>query len=90
MLVRARFAALVLPSLGPNQSPVKWVPGPFTQVVERSRSGVDYPPPSSAEAKERVDLALCAFMTSDSKVSYHQNKLLTLYRGADKSSARPD
>ena len=73
MPVRARFPAPVLPSLGPNQPPVKWVPDPFPQVVERPRRGVD-PPPATAEAKERVELA---FMTSGSKVSYLPTKLLT-------------
>jgi hypothetical protein len=69
MPVRATFPAPVLPSLGPNQPPVKWVPDRSPQVVERPRRGVEHPTPPSAEAKERLELALCAFMTGDSKVS---------------------
>ena len=45
------------PALGPTQPPTQWVqvslPG-----VKRPGRGVDYPPPSSAEVKERVALYL--------------------------------
>ena len=40
------------PALGPTQSPVQWVP------VKRPGRGVDHPPASSAEVKERVELHL--------------------------------
>ena len=56
--VWAKFSVPVLPGLGPNQPPAKWVPDPFPHVVERPRCGDDHPPPSSAEAKERVELYL--------------------------------
>jgi len=58
MPVRAKFPAPVLPGLGPNQPPAKWVPDPFPHVVEQPRLGVDHPLPSSAEDKERVELYL--------------------------------
>jgi hypothetical protein len=41
------------PALGPTQPPIQWVPR-----VKRSGGGVDHPPPSSAEVKERVELYL--------------------------------
>jgi hypothetical protein len=42
------------PALGPTQSPIQWsFPG-----VKRPGRGVDHPPPSSAEVKERVQLYL--------------------------------
>jgi hypothetical protein len=46
------------PTLGPTQTPVKWVmvlsPG-----GKRPVRGVDHPPATSAEVKERVELYLC-------------------------------
>ena len=41
--------------LGPTQSPVKWVPDFFPESKAAGR-GFDYPPPSSAEVKDRVKL----------------------------------
>jgi hypothetical protein len=41
------------PALGPTQSPIQWVPG-----VKRPGRGVDHPPSSSVEVKERVELYL--------------------------------
>jgi hypothetical protein len=43
------------PVLGPTQPPVQWVPG-HSRWVKRPGRGVDHPPPSSAEVKERVEL----------------------------------
>ena len=42
-------------ALGPTQPPIKWVPGLF-RGVRRQDHGVDDPPPSSAEVKEKVQL----------------------------------
>jgi len=41
------------PVLRPTQPPVQWVPGP-----EQPGRGVDHPPLSGAEVKERVELYL--------------------------------
>jgi len=43
-------------ALGPTQPPIQWVPG--LSRIKRPGPGVDHPPPSSAEVKERVDLYL--------------------------------
>jgi hypothetical protein len=43
------------PALGPTQPPIQWVPG---QWIKRPGRGVDHPPSSSAEVKERVELYL--------------------------------
>jgi hypothetical protein len=40
-------------ALGPSQPPTQWVPG-----VKRPGRGVDHPPSSSVEVKERVELYL--------------------------------
>ena len=45
------------PALGPTQPPVHWVSG-LSQEVMRPGRGVDHPPPSSAEVKERVQQCL--------------------------------
>ena len=53
------------PVLGPTQLPIEWVPG-HSRVVKRPGRGVDHPPTSISEVKERVELyiysSLCAFM----------------------------
>jgi hypothetical protein len=43
------------PDMRPTQPPIQWVPGPFPGGKEPGR-GVNYPPPSSARVKERVEL----------------------------------
>jgi hypothetical protein len=45
------------PALGPTQPPVQWVSG-NSLGVKRPGRGVDHPPPSSAEVKERAELYL--------------------------------
>jgi hypothetical protein len=45
------------PALGPTQPPIHWVPGLFPG-VKRPGRGVDHPPSSSAEVKDRVELYL--------------------------------
>ena len=44
-------------ALETTHSPVQWVPGPFPR-DEAARCGVDHPPTSSTEFKERVELYL--------------------------------
>ena len=42
---------------GPTQPPIQWVPGLFPRgKVAGAWRGVDHPPPSCAEIKERVEL----------------------------------
>ena len=43
---------------GPTQPPICTVGTESFQGVARPRRGIDYPPPSSAEVKERVELYL--------------------------------
>jgi hypothetical protein len=45
------------PALGTTQPPIQWVRGLFPE-VKRPGRGVDHPPPSRAEVKERVELYL--------------------------------
>ena len=45
------------PALGPTQPPIKWVPSLFPRRKGPVR-GVNHPPPSRAEVKERVELFL--------------------------------
>jgi hypothetical protein len=45
------------PALGPTQPPVQLVPGLYPK-VKRPGCGVDHPPPSSTEVKERAQLYL--------------------------------
>ena len=47
------------PALGPTQPPIQRVPGLFTG-VKRPGRGVDHPPLSGAEVKERVELYICS------------------------------
>jgi hypothetical protein len=49
------FAHPSRPALGSTQPPTQWVPG-ITQGVKRTECGIDHPPPSSVEVKERVEL----------------------------------
>jgi hypothetical protein len=52
-----RFSAIVL--TGPGGHPASYTMGPVSfPWVKRPRSGVDHPPPSSAQVKERVELYL--------------------------------
>jgi len=44
-------------TLGPTQPPVRWVPG-LSQGEKQMGHGVDHPPPSATEVKERVELYL--------------------------------
>ena len=46
------------PDLGPTQPPVQWVPGLSRGGVKRPGRGVDYPPLSRVDVKERVELYL--------------------------------
>jgi hypothetical protein len=48
------------PTLGPTQLSVQGVPGLFPRIKQPGR-GFDYPPPSSTEVEERVELYLCPF-----------------------------
>jgi hypothetical protein len=48
------FSHSSIPALGPTQPPLQWEPGLFPG-VKLSVRGVDYPPTSSADVKERVD-----------------------------------
>ena len=45
------------PALGPTQPPIQRITG-LSWGVKRQKRGVDHPPPSSAEAEERVELYL--------------------------------
>ena len=44
-------------ALGPTRPPIQWVPG-LSRGVKRPGRDADNPPPSSAEAKERIELYL--------------------------------
>lgn len=60
-----------------TQPPVPWVPAVFSR-----DSGIDYPPPSNDEFKERV--ALCLYLPSESSgyqvnFTLYQNKLIPVY-----------
>ena len=46
-----------VPDLGPTQPPIQWVPG-LSRGVKRPGRGVDHPPSSNSEVKERVELYL--------------------------------
>ena len=49
---RRGFPHPSIPALGPTQPPIIWVPA-LSRWAKRSRHGVDNPPPTSAEVKER-------------------------------------
>ena len=51
------FLIMFVPALGPTHSPTRWDRVSFPG-VKRPVRGVDHPPPSSAEVKERVELYL--------------------------------
>ena len=46
------------PALGATQPPIQGVQDFFSRRVKRPGCGVNYPPPSSVEVKERVELYL--------------------------------
>jgi hypothetical protein len=46
------------PVLGPIQPPIQWVPGHVGGGDKAVGRGVDHPPPSSAQVKEKVELNL--------------------------------
>jgi hypothetical protein len=54
-----RFSQPSVPALGPTQPPIKWFP-PISGGggVKRPGRGFDYPAPSSAQVKERVEIYL--------------------------------
>ena len=47
------------PALGPTHPPIQWVPGLSSGVKQPGR-GVDHPPPSRTELKERVEVYICS------------------------------
>ena len=49
------------PALRPTQPPIQWVPGLSREVKQPGR-GVNHPPPSSAEVKERVEPCLYSLL----------------------------
>jgi hypothetical protein len=51
------YLHLSRPVLGPTQPAVQWVPGLFPS-PRQPGDGVDHPPPSGMEVKERVELYL--------------------------------
>jgi hypothetical protein len=57
------FPRLSIPALGPTQPPVKWVLYLVSfPEVKRPGHGVDHPPASSTEVKERVEPYFWVFM----------------------------
>jgi hypothetical protein len=56
---RQDFPQPSTPALGTTQPPIQWVLG-LSPGVNRPGRGVDHPPPSSAQVKERVELFLCS------------------------------
>ena len=46
------------PAVGPTRLPIQWAQGYLSRGVKRPRHGVNHPPPSSAEVKDRVELYL--------------------------------
>ena len=62
-------------ALGPTKPPVQWVPR-----IKRPGRGVDHPPPSSAEVKERVELYSSKAFMACSRVNvllhWSQNHIL--------------
>jgi hypothetical protein len=57
--VRRDFPRQSRPAMGPTQPPIQWLPG-LSRGVKRQGRGVDYPPATSAEVKERAELYLCS------------------------------
>ena len=49
------FPHFSIRTLGPTQPPIQWVPV-FSPEVRRPVRGVDNPPPSGAEVKDRIEL----------------------------------
>ena len=56
----ARFSAPVQTGPGAHSASYTMGTGSLSRGVKRPGHGVDHPPPSSAEVKERVELYLCS------------------------------
>jgi hypothetical protein len=76
------FPHLSRRALRPTQPPIQWVPG-LSRGVKLQERGVDHPPPSSAEVKERVKLYLyfpCGLLWSVLGLTLHLLLLLFICR----------
>jgi hypothetical protein len=63
-LINFLFTTASRPALGLTQLPIEWVPGVLSLGVKRPGREADHSPPSSAEAKEWVELYLHSTDTS--------------------------
>jgi hypothetical protein len=62
------FDTVSRPALGPKQPPIQWVPGALSLGVKRLGRKADHSSPSSAEAKEYVELYLHSSIRIDGMV----------------------